>query len=747
MNRYTMIYIWSLLICFCMLACEQEDSPGIMDENLMLQLRICPTEGAGRAESMGDDNLNENKLTKVDCFFYTLADRGQSNAVYSILDYPLNEISQGIVAASLGDADIEALFPDGQTACLVYMIANCPVDMSTVTQTDIAALKALEIEASFGSTGMARIQTGFVMDGQSSTIELTTESNGKKKVSGNVNLYRAASKVELVVTGVQDEITEGGVTWKSDPTKMYLRMHNGVNKSTIDASQQAYSIQTSDYFTTGYEQMTEVGDLYTSVLPYYSYATAWNADDEHEVYFTLVVPWAKVETGTDGEEIIGTYRTCYYQVPVNFNEKKLQRNTHYRLNLKVGVLGSFEDPDDPETPEVPTTVTLEPSYIIVPWSGTRIDINAQLDRPTYLVVDKNYAEMHNVSSLSIGYASSHSISSVTVDRVEYFNYQNAATRKVTITPPNNKTAVTVSNGNTVTVPDDKVVYGTFQVLVDEDNHILTFNNNTNMSTFYTTQDISLTITNEVGLSEQIKITWYPPICIIGERSTGVVFVNGQQNGSSTQYVYDNNNNNIGSTSDRDAVNGSGTNNNQNQYTVYVTALPSTSNYMIGESREESSNVTGFNNITVNGNSVPKLQGYRKSSTTSGMMIAPVFKIASSYGKTYTVTQANAERRCASYQENGYPAGRWRVPTKGEIEFVVKLSTQGVIPTLFDGEYWSSATGEYYNSNDNDFGKTNNTTTKHYVRCVYDVWYWGDGKINDLNSQHENDDSHWSVEYE
>ena len=70
------------------------------------------------------------------------------------------------------------------------------------------------------------------------------------------------------------------------------------------------------------------------------------------------------------------------------------------------------------------------------------------------------------------------------------------------------------------------------------------------------------------------------------------------------------------------------------------------------------------------------------------MIAPVFKIASSWGvvTSGSINYVQAQKRCASYQENGYPAGRWRIPTEGEIEFIVSLSNMGYIPKLFGGDY-------------------------------------------------------------
>ncbi|NMB37396.1 MAG: DUF1566 domain-containing protein, partial [Bacteroidales bacterium] len=98
-------------------------------------------------------------------------------------------------------------------------------------------------------------------------------------------------------------------------------------------------------------------------------------------------------------------------------------------------------------------------------------------------------------------------------------------------------------------------------------------------------------------------------------------------------------------------------------------------------------------------------------------------IASSYGKTTTVSFEQAEKRCAAYQENGYPAGRWRVPTEAEILFIVNRSNAGVFPTLFGAvNYWASG-NRAYNAGTNTWS----TPSSAYVRCVYDVWYWGDEK--------------------
>ncbi|MBR6433579.1 MAG: hypothetical protein IKS70_04130 [Bacteroides sp.] len=117
------------------------------------------------------------------------------------------------------------------------------------------------------------------------------------------------------------------------------------------------------------------------------------------------------------------------------------------------------------------------------------------------------------------------------------------------------------------------------------------------------------------------------------------------------------------------------------------------------------------------------------------MIAPKFRIASSYGVTAPMVKENAAARCASYQEDGFPAGRWRVPTTAEVRYIIDLSAQGKIPRLFGGADIYSST-PYWSANGlvsvagNNVTVDNNpwSTTTAYVRCVYDEWYWGSETI-------------------
>lgn len=121
------------------------------------------------------------------------------------------------------------------------------------------------------------------------------------------------------------------------------------------------------------------------------------------------------------------------------------------------------------------------------------------------------------------------------------------------------------------------------------------------------------------------------------------------------------------------------------------------------------------------------------------MIAPVFRLASgkadlfqANSNLYTsdnLIRENARRRCASFQENGYPAGRWRLPTIGELYFFRMLYNKGILPAIFNTEraYWTAQYVTKLDFNQDDanirpYPTVSDVSEKH-VRCVYDDWYW------------------------
>ena len=111
------------------------------------------------------------------------------------------------------------------------------------------------------------------------------------------------------------------------------------------------------------------------------------------------------------------------------------------------------------------------------------------------------------------------------------------------------------------------------------------------------------------------------------------------------------------------------------------------------------------------------------------MLAPAYRISTKLGGTEfgNLTESQAKYRCAGYQEDGFPGGRWRIPTMSEIKFIAQLSAKGVFEFMFRGDYWSA--NGVVNVNTNSGTVTTSTSSTALLRCVYDSWYWGDEQWN------------------
>ena len=169
------------------------------------------------------------------------------------------------------------------------------------------------------------------------------------------------------------------------------------------------------------------------------------------------------------------------------------------------------------------------------------------------------------------------------------------------------------------------------------------------------------------------------------------------------------------------------------FRINVTVLPDDSDLVIGDPRTDEVDNLGqtFKEADTVDGGYRSLQYYypaEKSARTANML-APSFRISTKCGGTEfgDLSEQQAKWRCASYQEDGFPAGRWRLPTKGEVKFMAQLSANGAFAKMFstNGKYWS-ANGAIQLSGSSviDVGDKVAMT-----RCVYDVWYWGDEQTN------------------
>ena len=753
MKKY-IIHIISLVLLTFFYGCSKEELQVSFTSNggsRTLTLTLTHAGMESRATPDGEDDLNENAINRVDLFLYP-TDKTNSNAVFSktgITTFTSKD-DKVVINLDVPMSAVEALFPNGVNTCEAYVIVNRPTESAIPTDTDMASLEAISITSPFDSKvdkeGNAIEQYEFVMDGYSTRITYADDA-----ISGSIAAERSAAKITLTITGIENELTdEGGTKWTPLPGQMQVMFYNGVKTSQVNtASVPADGV----YFNlvgekgrgfTNSEVEVEVNGVketqthYNHAIPFYSYPSDWSKQTpDKEAHMVLMLPWI-AEGATDQTNF-------YYEVPIDDINKKLVRNTYYQIKLVVGVLGSTELNDE--------IVTLTPTCILLNWGEEQI--NADLDQPRYLVAEDTI-RIYNQNSVNIPFESSHPISS-TISVSECYHQE--------LVNGNNEN---VSATGTLSISGNNVVY------TRELNNNFT-SDNFDFTPYYTT--FTITQTGETGeeLSKEITVIQYP--AIYGERrvntdstddndnddSHGFTFVNGYYGsgtGSNGQDYFDN------VQGKPQGGSGSGSVNSNSMLIFTVTTTQGT-NYVIGDPRETSINTTFINDANwVNAPSTygknPRVLTYYYATKTAHSkwtnpdntnstteiynettvaaaeptynMIAPKFRISSAYGAIASDGERKwyelMKKRCASYQEDGYPAGRWRLPTKAELEFIIYLSANDKIPMVFaeSMHYWcahgagkpdidNKTVDMLYRTYFNDKGDVS-------VRCVYDDWYWG-----------------------
>lgn len=684
MKRY--IHYIALLAAFLVgaTACESESMPAAFPGDYSFSLNTntrATTDGATPQED-GVDDFNENDLNFVYLFFFD----------GSTLKYKTEKLtvsSDQKVGFRVTRQDLTE-----NAAYTVYALANrelTTVDWNSIAS--IADLNALSVPAiSVENDG---VQSSFVMSGQASITSLTKGDNG------SINLYRSAAKISLVLDVVDQIVVgtgENAITYVPELTFMEVTLHKGAKDGVVDGMA-TFAELTGTIRDISEKQEVE-GVSVANHVPFYSYPTSWANNEDNECYLELMIIWKNAKTNV--------FAPYYYRIPVNKDTKELLRNHHYKISTEVARLGSLKES---ETTELTATFDIED------WNECSLYPN--LKKYSYLWVEDTDIIMNNSNQVSINFASSSDVTvktkSLSVKRKGFnVNNQDRYGKKA-------EQDVNVTNGSSmVNVDIDQEGKITVTVSRKADNQDSTKDN-------YRPWTITFTVTNSDGIEEEITVTHRPAIYVVGhwnEKGSQNRWVNGQRTNTNSGVWGTNqwgqlNNYYLGSV-DNTVANTNSDNRNLNQYKVYISVLDDAS-YYLGDPRKSSAD----NLSNLNG-----LKNYHPSASTSDSnndkpnvdkTIAPAFLIASSWGITYGKSSGleynNAKRRCASYQENGYPAGRWRIPTDAEIEFVTRLSSNGYIPTLFQGHYYNSSGGTRSSN------ASGNTTT--YVRCVYDLWFWGD----------------------
>lgn len=787
--KKTIYYILGVAALLAVASCQKnlfENENEVSSEGISITFTCgeMPTRAAGD-EVPGVNN--ENLIKRIDYFIFPCDDEGvvADNAVAAYRDVIIPEDDGLGMEYTTGDITTGALnqiFPNGASKAVIFAVANfvdyygsAVAEPATTIADDLtwAELQALEVGQSFFEDGgdgfelrWPRVMNPdnanlfFVMVGKK-VVEF--QKSGKYAIEATIDLERLASKVTAVfdyapqvIEYDKDDVPK--VKWipmdEDEETRVYLS--NGVEHATLGGpltrtlvTTDSWAVTTKpnvhngtvgdgsrDIFEYAYDYMNDIttmvdikdedGEVVATrkQAHYYTYPISLEEGDDSQPYLKLVLPWIGYnylgkdpDTGNDVYSAEATkMKEVYYKIVLP-RETINEPNKIYEFEVYVDIVGSDKE----------VNITGE-KYIVKDWShDNEVSSNVGMGRYISLDIPKDEYDMYT-SLVEILYVSSGEVEiyDLKIEQEDFY----AGTVKQFITGVDDNGDFTYGTGYNANTPDAADPANPLSEWVTVESQYLVINhqmNNNFSASKFDVAPMTFTVTLHLkgepdhSFDRTVSITQYPALYATRDAHIGKVFVNGQTNDANNSNTYvqatDNSGGNLGSIQAQGA-NGlpGGANSNPNNYTVYVSTLSGFSQpWVIGDPRD-----------TPAGISVLGVENYRKTRTDASKTIAPSFKIASSYGqiRQNVPTFNQATNRCAAYQENGYPAGRWRVPTEAEIEFCVELSNKEMIPSLFNYSYWASS-GRYYNYQDGWHNGGTNTTAA--VRCVYDVWFWGEEK--------------------
>lgn len=518
--------------------------------------------------------------------------------------------------------------------------------------------------------------------------------------------------------------------------------------------------------------------------PFYSYPMKWETSDGHAPFIKIILKWeGRVEDNTKKEnqghyinhstgeirtgdtvvvnahnkegEVKTRSQNFYYKISLPSAHNMLHSNVWTKINLDVAVLGGVDEEQ---------TVDVIGRYYVVDWNDPHVEGGGDLTAGKYLslATARDTFYIYGGNSIEIPVRSSHKLTAELVrptNTTDGYRWRNGAwetTRRPTdslriTTATDGKSSFTFYNGMNTTIGNNLDCYQ------------MKFN---------------IRLSNDGGLTKEkeIVIIQYPSI-YVDTKPGDYCFVNGffghLATGGNTPYYYRGTSTTVGGNgalTDYGQSNGQGVSgnirvsygnmtrtttdeqnmiiisissfgNNSNSYTIsgtgagtyeYVIADPRTDSIAANSLLAYNTNYsgTGANTTTSWPDTYIKVGSEETSSPNVAPgrnFIAPKFMISSTWGRnpgmSGNISFDMAQRRCATYQEAGYPAGRWRLPTEAEAAFIAVLQNYNFISRMFNDNTayaLSNGRGITVSGSSGTIGSSFRS-----LRCVYDLWYWGD----------------------
>lgn len=732
------------------------------------------------APAASGDALNEFRVRSLHLYFFCSEghDDASSEYVHDVIVDGEFDYSRQLRLALPDDAlKAGGLFGPDSDVCLVYAVAN--VDESLLTAKTVDGLKSTLIGSEFDET---KIQDSFAMDGYATL----TLDRAVRSVTGTVTLQRAAAKLTLSVEvppsiEVEQKIispidgTEQTVilTYYPRPADMHVWIANGVRQSELNTAarpadeERLYSNEV--YVAEGAGSPFTRDDSrskypYVQDIPFYSYPNSWDPySPKGNCYLTLELPWQYADEQGAVHNVV-----TYYRLSVRPDKNSIERNTLYDMRVTISRLGG--------------TSVQQPVDMLFDWNYN-MEWNVQtlptdIKEIRYLVLNNNNFSssldaysftMENETYISIPYNTSHPVEIESVE-LSWRDYYNNADRKIPL----------VASGTGYRYSDiDNYSPATHYAGIELDAdasiirlrrdmvHIAWSNNRPALRTDDAINAYTFTIklrhidaaADEPSARATVVITQIPAIYITTQyTASNRRFINNQYTTTSTTYGFVKTSDvwNRLSTNQRPFWLGSYHNDdnvqNKNTYILTISKFATDDDYIIADPRMRS-----VDNLNPNGTAATATATWSRADNTNSRLqyyypadrnasktrfIAPQLRVASQWGVTYQISRVAAERRCASYQEDGRPAGRWRLPTAAEIEYISRLSNKQYIPYLFGtsgntANYWCASGGiDVDNDTDNPsvtiIPENQETLSRRAVRCVYDEWFWTTDTLTNAN---------------
>ena len=696
------------LLCSC--SRESMPTPGEGSQFLMLSPAVLDIKNDALAtrslseDDLKDDQFNENKVTRLDVFFF------KADGTF-VKDYHIDGLTPAMIVQRGGkegyllSSDWKKDGLDQNINYKVYVVANStnPGITTEGATTTEAGLKALYTEDANiykrykeGATGddlnTYSADKTFLMN---AVVDSWTIQNMATQLVGDDQLVLQRAAVKFVVdVSLSDAFKarlEADNVEYGTPSWTYLHF-NTVTPELPDGTAEP------DVATLNGGYLTVVpGAEGHFMVTTYAYPQGWTADEANDLAPAILLSYPAVDNTTH------TSNYHYYYIPLCPGAlSATERNKLYKANAVISSYGSFE------------TLTNDPvnlTYEVKDWTATEADVNAYamdylLATPTrYSFKGGNVGEY--LSKTFHYYASG----TVTIDGIRAY-YRNR---------DGNETAVT--SGFTVSDPANGVITVTSTVPTN--------------GTFRT---LEFTV-HCADKSEKVIVRHYPADFVTGISGSYSTYnlnnwaVPGQSKsynsslGSGNTLTFSNNGdysfrarmwyNNSIRFLNANGTAGNSTASNVSNNQMYVLQITSANDeYRLGRP------ILTTNTATVNGSTATYF-------TSDDDVLSPAFMLASQMGVInggHTMSQVASAIHCALYKEvadDGTEFTEWRLPTKKEVAYMIYNqyhNTNVMIEVLRGQFYWTL-----------DGGRAENTEaptdSRTYTRCVRDVTAEEIAKLN------------------